>query len=76
MTIEFPMNFSADEAPDLYAMTRRELEDYLQELHERLEDLDAREPKNMDSQAYDDWADAHEDLEDLLDEVRDRLEEM
>lgn len=41
----------------------------------QLQELEAREPKNMDSEAYEDWADEHEELEDLLDEIQDLLDE-
>lgn len=61
---------------DLDAMTRPELEDCLRELQERLEALDAREPRNMESEAYETWADTHEELEDLMDEILDRLEDL
>ena len=42
----------------------------------RIEDLDAAEPKNMNSEAYEEWGDLHEELEDLVDDVLDRLDEM
>ncbi len=57
-------------------MTREELENYLAELQEELEKLDAREPRNMNSEAYEQWADEHEELEDVMDEVREVLDEM
>ena len=57
-------------------MTRQELESYLAQLQEELEKLDAREPKNMNSEAYEQWADEHEELEDAMDEVRERLDEI
>ena len=37
--------------------------------------LDALEPQNENSEAYDDWADLHEDLEDVLDEILDMQDE-
>lgn len=57
-------------------MTREELQEYLEEIQERIEKLDEKEPKNMNSQAYEDWADEHEVLEDLVDEIVEMLEEM
>lgn len=45
-------------------------------LLEQLAALDAREPKNMDSEAYEAWADEHEELEDALDEILDLLDEV
>ena len=44
-------------------------------LEEQIAQLDAREPKDMDSEAYEAWADEHEELEDLLDEILDQLDE-
>ena len=70
--IEFPKTFDADPQD----MNREELERYLSLLQNELADLDAREPKNANSEAYETWADEHEELEDLMDEVLDRLEEL
>lgn len=56
-------------------MDRAQLLDYLESLKARLAELDAREPKNMNSPAYEEWGDSHEELEDLVDEVLDRLDE-
>ena len=50
------------------------LQDLLQKVNQRLSELDAEEPEDMDSEAYEEWADRHEDLEDLADELTDRLE--
>ena len=57
-------------------MTRQELLDYLAELEVQLQELDAREPKRMGTEAYEAWADEHEELEDYLDEILDRMEEL
>ena len=38
--------------------------------------LDRQEPKNMNSEEYEDWGDRHEELEDLADEIQDLLDEM
>ena len=62
--------------PDLDAMDRDALREYLRELRFRIEELDEKEPRNMNSEAYEEWADQHEELEDLVDEVLDRLDEM
>ena len=64
------------EEPDIDAMDREGLRAYLEELRGRISALDAKEPRNMNSEAYEDWADAHEELEDLVDEVLDRLDEL
>lgn len=55
-------------------MTKPQLEAYLAQLEGFLIQLDAREPKNENSEAFDDWAQEHEDLEDLIDDVRDALD--
>lgn len=62
--------------PDVSTMDRDALRDYLHDLQARIRILDAKEPRRMDSPAYDGWAKAHEDLEDLVDEVLDRLDEL
>ena len=56
-------------------MTREELLEYLAQLEQRVAALDAQEPKNMNSDAYEIWADEHEMLEDAMDEVREFLDE-
>ena len=61
--------------PDVEEMDREELRAYLKELQARVAELDAKEPRNMNSAAYEAWADQHEELEDLMDEVLDRLDE-
>jgi glutamyl-tRNA reductase len=57
-------------------MSREELQEYLEEIQQRIEKLDEKEPKNMNSKAYEDWAEEHEVLEDLVDEIVEMLEEM
>lgn len=43
-------------------------------LEDKIAQLDAREPANMESEEYEAWADEHEELEDLLDEILDLLD--
>ena len=62
--------------PELDNMTPEQLRAYQAALLEKLADLDAREPQNMNSEAYEAWGDAHEELEDLLDEALDLMEDM
>lgn len=62
-------------APDIEAMDREELQACLQEVRERIADLDEREPADMESEEYKAWGDRHEELEDLADEIMDRLED-
>lgn len=62
--------------PDVRTMGREVLREALRDLQAQLCALDAKEPRQMDSPAYDDWAQEHEDLEDLVDEILDRLDEL
>lgn len=71
--IEFPQS---GEEQYLEDMTKDELQDYLHRLEMKVEILDRREPKNMNSEAYEAWAEEHEVLEDAIDEVREFLDEM
>lgn len=64
------------EEPDLDAMDKDALLARLEQLRAQIEALDAAEPKNMNSEAYEEWGDAHEELEDLVDDILDRLDEM
>ena len=61
--------------PDLEAMDRAELLDYLAAVRQWIARLDQEEPEDMDSEAYDAWGDRHEALEDLADDILDRLDE-
>lgn len=69
-------NFHAEELPDLDAMTKAEMTEYLAVLEAERAALDQREPKRMTGSAHEAWEDEHEELEDLIDEVRDCLDEM
>ena len=71
--IAFPQK---EEPEDIYEMTLTEIQAYYARMQEQLHELDAREPKNMNSEAYEEWADEHEELEDYLDEILDRMEEL
>lgn len=62
--------------PDLDVMSREELLDYLNTVRAQIRQLDEQEPKNMNSEEYEDWGDRHEELEDLADEILDLLDEM
>ena len=76
--IQFPFSVRAilEEVPDMDEMGLDDLKGYLRELEEALSKLDAVEPKNENSEAYEDWAEEHEDLEDLIDEILDRIEDL
>ena len=69
--ITFPAN---EEPEDIYEMNLQQLQAHYAAMQEELQALDAREPKNMNSEAYEEWADEHEELEDYLDEILDRME--
>ena len=62
--------------PELDNMTLEQLQAYQAVLLQKLADLDAKEPQNMNSEAFETWGDAHEELEDLLDEIQDLLDEV
>ena len=70
--IAFPVN---EEPEDMYAMNLEQLQAYYAAMQAQLQLLDAEEPDDMTSEAYEEWADEHEELEDLLDEIRDLLDE-
>jgi len=69
--IEFP---NKEEPVDIYEMTLPQLQAHYAAMQQELQALDAKEPKNMNSDAYEAWADEHEELEDYLDEILDRME--
>ena len=71
--IAFPRK---EEPKDLYEMTLEEVRDHYAAMQQELHQLDAKEPRNMNSEAYEEWADEHEELEDYLDEILDRIEEL
>lgn len=71
--IVFPQQ---EEPKDIHEMTLAELQAHYAAMQEELQALDAREPRSMNSDAYEEWADEHEELEDYLDEILDRLEEL
>lgn len=69
--IAFP---GQEEPEDIYEMTLPQLQDHYALMQLQLQKLDAKEPKNMNSEAYEAWADEHEELEDYLDEILDQME--
>ena len=71
--IAFP---KSEEPKDIYEMTLEEIQAHYGKMQEELHALDAKEPRNMNSEAYEQWADGHEELEDYLDEILDRMEEL
>ena len=71
--IAFPQK---GEPEDIYEMTLSQLQAHYAAMQEELQALDAKEPKNVNSDLYEEWADEHEELEDYLDEILDRMEEI
>ena len=65
-----------EEPEDIYEMNLQQLQNHYAAMQEQLHDLDAKEPQNMNSEAYEEWADEHEELEDYLDEILDRMEDL
>ena len=65
-----------NEEPNLNSMDKEALLTYLEQLRAQIEELDAAEPKNMNSEAYEEWGDLHEELEERVDDILDRLDEM
>ena len=75
MSKENILVFPAKKEPeDIYEMNLQQLQAHYAQMQEELRALDAKEPKNMNSEAYEEWADEHEELEDYLDEILDRME--
>lgn len=72
--MEIIVDFTPDR-PEVADMNPEELRQYWQEIEDKIADLDEEEPEDMDSEAYDDWADRHEMLEDIRDKIEERLEE-
>lgn len=62
------------EVPDVTQMDKAALLLCRAQLEAEIAALNAKEPRNMNSEAYETWSEAHEELEDLLDDVWDRLD--
>ena len=70
--IEFPAQNGAEDTDEL---SREELLTLLERLRAEIAALDEKEPKNMNSEAYETWADRHEELDDQVDEILELLED-
>ena len=64
------------EEPDISAMDCAALQAYLEQLRTRIAALDEAEPRDMNSETYEEWGRLHEELEDLVDDALDRLDEL
>ena len=60
---------------DLEDMSADELRSLMEDVLHRIDELDQQEPRDMESEEYEEWSDRHEELEDLLDELMDLLED-
>lgn len=74
--IPFPVQPAPEEEVDLSLLERDLLLERLARLREQIAQLNAVEPRNQNSEAYETWGDRHELLEDLVDDVLDRLDEL
>lgn len=74
--VSFPQKEIPEDDLTIEEMNLEQLKAYLAELRGMLDELDAHEPKNPDSEAYDKWAARHEAIEDTVDDVLDRLDEL
>lgn len=70
-----PLEAFLDSFPGADRLDEAALRDYLDQTRALIARLDAAEPKNENSEAFDTWAQLHEELEDVLDELLDALEE-
>ena len=68
------IEFVQEEELDIWELDQEQVLNCIEEVQQRIEELDEREPEDMDSGEYETWGEEHEDLEDLLDELRERLE--
>lgn len=71
--LEFP--FEAEE-PNFDSMNEEELRACLEEVEVQIAEHDEHEPRNMNSEEYEEWGDRREELEDLMDEILDRLDDL
>lgn len=74
--LPFPAQPEPEEEIDLSALNRDQLLARLTQLRAQIDQLNAVEPRQQNSEAYEDWGDRHERLEDLVDDVLDRLDEL
>ncbi len=75
---DFPGGYalSVESVPDLEAMSRVEIVEYLSDLHDELVDLALDEPEDSESPDYEAWEDRCSDLKEQIDEARNRLAEL
>lgn len=67
---------SVREVPDIESMTLSELQDYYDDIHAALDELEDEEPEDEDTEEHKEWEDRYSQMEDLVEEVGERLEEM
>ena len=61
---------------DTCGMDEVQLRRLLEDVSEMIRRLDEAEPADMQSDAYEEWAEVHEGIEDLQDEILDLLDEL
>ena len=76
VTIDFSIRFDAAETPEIEELTEEELEAFMDRLEEELQAMDANEPEDEDSEAYDEWWEEQMALQDLIDTVEEQMETM
>jgi len=69
------IELNADWEQDVSELDAEALAAYKEQVLARIRALDKKEPRNMQSEAYEEWGEAHEALEDILDDILDREEE-
>lgn len=64
------------ETIDLEGLTLEELTGILEELEQKLDIVEADEPEDEDSDAYEEWEDIVDDLEDQIDAVQEAIDDL
>lgn len=73
---ELGIKINIELEPDIDELTVEQLQEYLDDLVERLGELEDNEPADTSSDEYDEWEDKYSEIEDLIDEVEERLREL
>lgn len=67
---------SRAEELDLEGLSLADLYDLLEELEQKLDIVEADEPEDEDSDAYEEWEDMVDDLEDQIDAVQEAIDDL
>ena len=68
------MEFNLSDLPDLSSMTPEDLRSLLLRLQDLYGEVETQEPKDEESEEYEDWLTDLEEIEDLMEEVTEQLE--